>query len=64
MPERTVETAVTSGDYTVVYGQTGRIKTGDTLEGIEVLAHEFIAVRDDLVDLFPEPLPEVRVWGE
>ena len=64
VPERTVETAVTSGDYTVVYGQTGRIKTGDTLEGIEVLAHEFIAVRDDLVDLFPEPLPEVRVWGE
>ena len=38
---------MTRNGYVVVYRQTGKIQTSKTLQGIEVLAHEFIAVRED-----------------
>ena len=63
LPELTIENIVTRNGYVVVYRQTGKIQTSKTLQGIEVLANEFIAVREDLADVFEEPLPEVRMWN-
>ena len=63
LPEMTIENAVARNGYTVVYRQTGKIQTSQTLQGIEVLAHEFIAVRSDLAHLFDWALPKVREWG-
>ncbi len=62
LPELTVENAVTKNGYVVVYRQTGKIQTSKTLQGIEVLAHEFIAVREDFLYMFDEPLPRVLEW--
>lgn len=63
LPERTIEKAVVRNGYVVVYRQTGKIQTSEMLQGIEVLAHEFIAVRGDLARLFEGMLPKVREWG-
>lgn len=63
LQDLTVENIVARNGYVVVYRQTGRIQTSKSLQGIEVLAHEFIAVRDDLAHLFGEPLPKVRTWS-
>ena len=63
LPELTIENIVTRNGYVVVYRQTGKIQTSKTLQGIEVLAHEFIAVREDLARVFEGPLPEVRMWN-
>ena len=63
LPELTIEDIVTRNGYVVVYRQTGKIQTSKTLQGIEVLAHEFIAVREDLVHVFEGSLPEVREWS-
>ena len=49
---------MTRNGYVVVYRQTGKIQTSKTLQGIEVLAHEFIAVREDLAEVFEGSLPE------
>ena len=62
LPELIVENVITRNGYIVVYRQTGKIQTSKTLQGIEVLAHEFIAVREDLASLFDGPLPKVREW--
>lgn len=64
LPELTIEEIVTRNGYVVVYRQTGKIQTSKTLQGIEVLAHEFIAVREDLAHVFDGPLPEVREWND
>ncbi len=64
LPELTIEEIVTRHGYVVVYRQTGKIQTSKTLQGIEVLAHEFIAVREDLADFFDDPLPKVREWSD
>ena len=63
LPEGTIEKAIVRNGYVVVYRQTGKIQTSGTLQGIEVLAHEFIAVRGDLARLFEGTLPKVREWG-
>ena len=63
LPEMTIENAVARNGYTVVWRQTGKIQTSETLQGIEVLAHEFIAVRGDLAHVFEGELPKVREWG-
>ena len=63
LPELSIEDIVTRNGYVVVYRQTGKIQTSKTLQGIEVLAHEFIAVREDLARVFDGPLPEVREWS-
>ena len=63
LPELTIEDIVTRNGYVVVYRQTGKIQTSKTLQGIEVLAHEFIAVREDLAHVFDGPLPKVRGWN-
>ena len=63
LPELAIENIVTRNGYVVVYRQTGKIQTSKTLQGIEVLAHEFIAVRNDLAHLFDDPLPKVRMWN-
>ena len=63
LPELTIENIVTRNGYVVVYRQTGKIQTSKTLQGIEVLAHEFIAVREDLARVFDGPLPKVREWN-
>ncbi len=63
LPELTIEDIVTNHGYVVVYRQTGKIQTSKTLQGIEVLAHEFIAVREDLADVFDGPLPKVQKWS-
>ena len=63
LPELAIENIVTRNGYVVVYRQTGKIQTSKTLQGIEVLAHEFIAVREDLAHLFDGPLPNVRIWN-
>ncbi len=62
LPELLVESVVADNGYTVVYRQTGRIVNGPPLQGIEVLANEFIAVRNGLVALIDGQLPEVREW--
>ena len=64
LPELTIEDIVTRNGYVVVYRQTGKIQTSKTLQGIEVLAHEFIAVREDLAREFEGPLPKVREWSD
>ncbi len=64
LPELTIEDIVTRNGYVVVYRQTGKIQTSKTLQGIEVLANEFIAVREDLADVFEEPLPNIREWSD
>ncbi len=64
LPELSIEDIVTRNGYVVVYRQTGKIQTSKTLQGIEVLAHEFIAVREDLADVFEEPLPNIREWSD
>ena len=64
LPELSIEDIVTRNGYVVVYRQTGKIQTSETLQGIEVLAHEFIAVREDLADVFEEPLPNIREWSD
>lgn len=63
LPELSIEDIVTRNGYVVVYRQTGKIQTSKTLQGIEVLAHEFIAVREDLARVFQGPLPKVREWS-
>lgn len=63
LPELTLENAVTRNGYVLVYRQTGKIQTSKTLQGIEVLAHEFIAVREDLSHLFDGPPPNLREWN-
>ncbi len=63
LPELTIEDIVTNHGYLVVYRQTGKIQTSKTLQGIEVLAHEFIAVREDFAHVFDGPLPSVREWS-
>ena len=63
LPELTIENIVTRNGYVVVYRQTGKIQTSKTLQGIEVLAHEFVAVREDLAHVFDGPLPKVREWS-
>ena len=63
LPELAIENIVTRNGYVVVYRQTGKIQTSKTLQGIEVLAHEFIAVREDLAHAFDAPLPKVREWN-
>ena len=63
LPELTIENIVTRNGYVAVYRQTGKIQTSKTLQGIEVLAHEFIAVREDLARVFDGPLPRVREWS-
>lgn len=63
LPELTIEEIVTRNGYVVVYRQTGKIQTSKTLQGIEVLAHEFIAIREDLAHVFEGPLPKVREWN-
>ncbi len=64
LPELSIEDIVTRNGYVVVYRQTGKIQTSKTLQGIEVLAHEFIAVREDLARVFDGPLPKVREWSD
>ena len=63
LPELTIENIVTRNGYVVVYRQTGKIQTSKTLQGIEVLAHEFIAVREDLAHVFVGPQPKVMEWS-
>ena len=63
LPELTIENIVRRNGYVIVYRQTGKIQTSKTLQGIEVLAHEFIAVREDLARVFDGPLPKVREWN-
>ena len=63
LPELTIENIVRRNGYVVVYRQTGKIQTSKTLQGIEVLAHEFIAVREDLAHVFDGPLPKVMEWS-
>jgi len=63
LPELTVENVIARNGYVVVYRQTGKIQTSKTLQGIEVLAHESIAVRSDLAGLFDGPFPKVREWN-
>ena len=63
LPELTIENIVTRNGYVVVYRQTGKIQTSKTLQGIEVLAHEFIAVREDLAHVFDGPQPKVMEWS-
>ena len=63
LPELTIENIVTRNGYVVVYRQTGKIQMSKTLQGIEVLAHEFIAVREDLAQVFVGPQPKVREWS-
>ena len=63
LPELSIENIVTNNGYVVVYRQTGKIQTSKTLQGIEVLAHEFIAVREDLAHLIEGPLPKERMWS-
>ena len=63
LPELTIENVVRRNGYVVVYRQTGKIQTSKTLQGIEVLAHEFIAVREDLAHVFDGPLPKVMEWS-
>ena len=63
LPELTIENIVTRNGYVLVYRQTGKIQTSKTLQGIEVLAHEFIAVREDLAHVFDGPLPKVMEWS-
>jgi hypothetical protein len=63
LPELIVENVIARNGYVVVYRQTGKIQTSKTLQGIEVLAHEFIAVRNDLQHLFDGPMPKVREWN-
>ena len=64
LPELTIEDIVTRNGYVVVYRQTGKIQTSKTLQGIEVLAHEFIAVQEELAGEFEGSLPKVREWSE
>ena len=64
LPELTIEEIVTRNGYVVVFRQTGKIQTSKTLQGIEVLAHEFIAVREDLAQVFDGPLPKEREWSD
>ncbi|MCY4529435.1 MAG: glycosyltransferase family 39 protein [Chloroflexi bacterium] len=63
LPELSIEDIVTRNGYVVVYRQTGKIQTSKTLQGIEVLAHEFIAVREDLARVFEGALPMLREWS-
>ena len=63
LPELSIENIVTNNGYVVIYRQTGKIQTSKTLQGIEVLAHEFIAVREDLAHLIEVPLPKERMWN-
>ena len=63
LPELTIENIVTRNGFVVVYRQTGKIQTSKTLQGIEVLAHEFIAVREDLAHVFDGPQPKVMEWS-
>ena len=63
LPELTIENIVRRNGYVIVYRQTGKIQTSKTLQGIEVLAHEFIAVREDLAHVFDGPLPKVMEWS-
>ncbi len=63
LPELAIENLVTRNGYVVLYRQTGKIQTSNTLQGIEVLAHEFIAVRADLAHVFDDRPPKVREWN-
>ena len=61
----TIEEIVTRNGYVVVYRQTGKIQTSKTLQGIEVLAHEFIGCAGGPGGReFEGPLPTVREWSE
>ena len=65
LPELTIEDIVTRNGYVVVYRQTGKIQTSRTLQGIEVLAHEFIAVREDVGGRLGWALcQKVREWSD
>ena len=63
LPELTIENIVRRNGYVIVYRQTGKIQTSKTLQGIEILAHEFIAVREDLAHVFDGPQPKVMEWS-
>ena len=63
LPELTIENIVRRNGYVAVYRQTGKIQTSKTLQGIEILAHEFIAVREDLAHVFDGPQPKVMEWS-
>ncbi|MBM3933287.1 MAG: hypothetical protein FJ319_03125 [SAR202 cluster bacterium] len=60
--ELLVEKVVDEAGYTIVYRQTGKISSGSQLNGMEVIANQFIAVRDDLARHIPWETPRVMEW--